>query len=144
GRPGDAAEAAARAAGHADGATRVIGPRSRIERAYAAAAAAYATCARGDDARDPLREAIARFEDLGHPHPAAVLRMTLAEDALRAGDREAAAGLAGEALASASEMGAHWLAREARSFLVRARLPLPEGCDSEPEDIQGEADDPSG
>ena len=29
-------------------------------------------------------------------------------------------------------MGAHWLAREARSFLGRARLPLPEGCDDAP------------
>ncbi|TML02318.1 MAG: hypothetical protein E6G41_15575 [Actinobacteria bacterium] len=55
--------------------------------------------------------------------------MTLAEQALRAGDRDAAASLAGDALAAASGMGAHWLAREARSFLVRARLPLPDGCD---------------
>ena len=60
------------------------------------------------------------------------MRMTLAEDALRAGDRDASASLAGEALESASEMGAHWLAREARGFLMRARLPLPEGCDEEP------------
>jgi DNA-binding NarL/FixJ family response regulator len=144
GRSGDAAEAAARAARNAEAAAGVIGPRSDIERAYAAAAAAYATCARGDDARDELREAIARFEALGYPHQAALMRMTLAEDALRAGDRDAAASLAGEALASASEMGAHWLAREARGFLSRARLPLPEGCDSEPENIEGETDDPFG
>ena len=30
-------------------------------------------------------------------------------------------------------MGAHWLAGEARGFLGRARLPLPEGCDDVPE-----------
>ena len=122
GRTDDAAEAAARAARHADEAAAVIGPRSKVERAYATVAAAYATCARGDDARDQLREAIERFEELGHPHPAALMRMTLAEDALRAGDRDEAAHYAGKALESASEMGAHWLAREARSFLVRARL----------------------
>jgi DNA-binding NarL/FixJ family response regulator len=107
-------------------------------------AAAYATCARGDDASGQLREAIALFEPLGRPHPIALMHMTLAEDALRAGDRDAAGALAGQALASASEMGAHWLAREARSFLLRARLPLPDGCDSEPEDVEMEADDPFG
>jgi DNA-binding NarL/FixJ family response regulator len=144
GHADDAAEAAERAARHADEAAAVIGPRSKVERAYAAVAAAYATCARGDDARDQLREAIERFEELGHPHPAALMRMTLAEDALRAGDRDEAAHYAGKALESASEMGAHWLAREARSFLVRARLALPEGCDAEAEDVEAADEDPFG
>jgi DNA-binding NarL/FixJ family response regulator len=145
GRSDDAAAAAARAARHAEAAANVIGPRSRVERAYAAAAAAYATCARGEDAGDQLREAIALFEELGHPHAPALIRMTLAEHALRDGDRDAAASLAGDALAAASGMGAHWLAREARSFLVRARLPLPEGCDEGPaDDVISLEDDPFG
>jgi len=72
------------------------------------------------------------------------MRMTLAEDALRAGDRDEAAHYAGKALESASEMGAHWLAREARSFLVRARLALPEGCDAEAEDVEAADEDPFG
>jgi DNA-binding NarL/FixJ family response regulator len=55
-----------------------------------------------------------------------------------------AAALAGDALASASAMGAHWLAREARGFLLRARLPLPEGCDGEPADADAVEDDPFG
>jgi DNA-binding NarL/FixJ family response regulator len=55
--------------------------------------------------------------------------LVLAEEQLRAGDRDGAARSAGEALESATAMGARWLAAEARSFLGRARLPLPEGCD---------------
>src|SRR5213592_1922944 len=74
-----------------------------------------------------------------------LIRMTLAEQALRAGDRDAAASLAGDALAAASGMGAHWLAREARSFLVRARLPLPDGCDGTvAEEVVALEDDPFG
>jgi DNA-binding NarL/FixJ family response regulator len=144
GRAEDAAAAAARAARYADAAAGVIGPRSRLERAYAAMTGAYATCANGDDAVEQLRTAIALFEELVRPHPVALMRMTLAEDALRAGDRDAAASLAGEALESASQMGAHWLAREVRGFLLRARLPLPEGCDEEPEDAAEAVDDPFG
>jgi DNA-binding CsgD family transcriptional regulator/tetratricopeptide (TPR) repeat protein len=145
GRSDDAAAAAARAARHAEAAANVIGPRSRLERAYAAAAAAYATCARGEDAGDQMRAAIALFEELGQPHAPALMRMTLAEHALRDGDRDDAASLAGDALKAASGMGAHWLAREARSFLVRARLPLPDGCDEAPADaVSALEDDPFG
>ena len=85
------------------------------------------------------------FEELGRPHPAASMLLILAEEQLRAGDRDAAASLAGDALAAASEMGAHWLARAARSFLMRARLPLPEGCDEGPaDDVTSLEDDPFG
>jgi DNA-binding NarL/FixJ family response regulator len=144
GRGDEAADAAMRAAKHAEVAEAVIGPRSRVERAFAAEASAYAKHARGEDAVSRLREAIALFEGLGRPHPSASLRLIVAEERLRDGDRDAAAESAGDALTTASKMGAHWLAREARSFLVRARLPLPEGCDTEPEDVEAAADDPFG
>jgi ATP/maltotriose-dependent transcriptional regulator MalT len=145
GRVDDAAEAALRAMRHAEAAAEAVGPRSPVEQAFAAEAAAHAARARGDDAEAELRTAIARFEQLGRPHPVATLKLILAEDLLRAGDRDAAAALASDALESAGQMGAHWLAREARSFLVRARLPLPEGCETEPAGVEQPADaDPFG
>jgi DNA-binding CsgD family transcriptional regulator len=145
GRAEEAAEAAMRAATHAEVAAAVIGPRSRIERAFAAEASAHAKRARGEDTATRLGEAIGLFEALGRPHPAATLRLILAEEQLRAGEREAAGRRAGEALESASAMGAHWLAGEARSFLGRARLPLPEGCDAQADAaIEAPDEDPFG
>jgi DNA-binding CsgD family transcriptional regulator len=132
GRTADASDAAMRSARHAEAAERAVGPRTPVERAFAVEAAAHAARARGDDATGKLREAIELFEALGRPHPVASLQLILAECVLRAGDRDAAAELAGDALQAAGGMGAHWLAGEARSFLGRARLPLPEGCDDEP------------
>jgi DNA-binding CsgD family transcriptional regulator/tetratricopeptide (TPR) repeat protein len=131
GRATDAGDAATRAARHAEAAERAVGPRTPVERAFAAEAAAHAARARGEDATDRLREAIASFQALGRPHPVAALRLILAECVLRGGDRDAAAELAGEAAQATAAMGAHWLAGEARSFLVRARLPLPAGCDQD-------------
>jgi DNA-binding CsgD family transcriptional regulator/tetratricopeptide (TPR) repeat protein len=140
GRTADANDAAMRAARQAETAERAVGPRTPVERAFAAEAAAYAAIARGDGAADRLREAIAIFEGLGRPHPVASLRLILAECVLREGDRDAAAELAGDALQAARDMGAHWLMGEARSFLVRARLPLPEGCDQEEHGQASEAE----
>jgi DNA-binding CsgD family transcriptional regulator len=140
GRTADASDAAMRAARQAETAERAVGPRTPVERAFAAEAAAYAAIACGDGAADRLREAIAIFEGLGRPHPVASLRLILAECVLREGDRDAAAELAGDALQAARDMGAHWLMGEARSFLVRARLPLPEGCDQEEHGQASEAE----
>jgi DNA-binding CsgD family transcriptional regulator len=145
GRSDEAERAAARAADHAARAQAAIGGRSRVERAYAAEARAHATRARGGSADDELLAAIGMFEELGRPHPAASMLLVLANEQLRAGDRDAAAKSAGEALESASAMGAGWLAAEARSFLVRARLPLPEGCDEAAADeVEALEDDPFG
>jgi DNA-binding CsgD family transcriptional regulator/tetratricopeptide (TPR) repeat protein len=145
GRSDEAERAAARAADHAARAQAAIGGRSRVERAYAAEARAHATRARGGSADDELLAAIGMFEELGRPHPAASMLLVLANEQLRAGDRDAAAKSAGEALESASAMGAGWLAAEARSFLVRARLPLPEGCDEAAGDeVEALEDDPFG
>src|SRR3954447_674776 len=141
GRTADAAQAAARASSHAARAQAAIGPRSRLERAFAAEAAAYAARARGEFAADALLAAIGLFEELSRPHPAATMLLTLAEEQLQAGDRDAAAESGGEALEIANATGARWLAAEARSFLGRARLPLPEGCDEAPDDALEAADD---
>jgi DNA-binding CsgD family transcriptional regulator/tetratricopeptide (TPR) repeat protein len=141
----EAAAAAGRAAAHAARAQTLIGPRSRVERAFATEAAAYATRARGDRATEQLLTAIGLFEELGRPYPAATLRLVLAEEQLRAGDRDAAARSGGDALASAAEMSARWLAADARGFLGRARLPLPDGCEDEPELVGAPVDeDPFG
>jgi DNA-binding CsgD family transcriptional regulator len=144
GRDDDAAAAAQRATAHADRAQAAVGRRSRVERAFAAEAEAHAARARGEDATDRLLTAIGLFEELGRMHPAATMRLLLAEDQLRAGDRDAAARSAGEALASAGAMGARWLAAEARGFFGRARLPLPEGCDADLEPAEALDEDPFG
>jgi len=117
GRGDEAAEAAARAADHAARAQAAIGRRSRVERAYAAEACAHASRARGGEPADELLAAVGLFEELSRPHPAATLLLVLAEEQLRDGDRDAAAGSAGEALESATAMGHAGLAAEARSFL---------------------------
>jgi DNA-binding NarL/FixJ family response regulator len=137
----EAAEAAERAAGQARIAKARIGPRARVESAFAAEADAHAARAAGAPAADLLRQAIACFDELSRPHPAATLQLVLAEEELRAGDREAAAAAAGAALEKTRAMGARWLAGEARSFLGRARLPLPAGCDGEAEPGAVIADD---
>jgi DNA-binding CsgD family transcriptional regulator len=144
GRGDEAEQAAARAHAHAARARAAVGRRSRVERAYAAEAAAHAARAREGVAADELLTAIGMFEELGRPHPAATLRLILAEERLRDGDRDAAGHAAAETLRSANEMGARWLAGEARGFLVRARLPLPEGCDEAEDDAAALDDDPFG
>jgi DNA-binding CsgD family transcriptional regulator/tetratricopeptide (TPR) repeat protein len=141
GRADDATAAADRAEAHAAAARASVGRRSRVERAYAAEAAAHAARARHGEASDELLTAVGMFEELGRPNPAATMLLILAEEQLRAGDRDAAAESAGEALESARAMGAHWLAAEARSFLGRARLPLPEGCDDVEEAVVASLDD---
>jgi DNA-binding CsgD family transcriptional regulator/tetratricopeptide (TPR) repeat protein len=144
-RGDDAEQAAARAGGHAARAQASIGRRSRVERAFAAEADAHATRARGVSADDKLLAAIGMFEELGRPYPAASMLLILAAEQLRCGDRDAAAASAGEALRSAGDMGARWLANEARSFLLRARLALPEGCDdTELDGVEALDDDPFG
>jgi len=144
GRDGEASGAAARAAAHAARSQAAIGRRSRVERAFAAEAAAHAARARDGVAADALLAAIAMFEELGRPHPAATLLLILAEEQLADGDRDAAGRSASDALQSANAMGARWLAAEARSFLVRARLPLPEGCDDTQSEVVALDDDPFG
>src|SRR5439155_10734438 len=144
GRDDEAAQAAEHAQAYAARAHASIGRRSRVERAHAAEADAYAAHARGDSATAQLLSAIGLFEELGRPHAAATMLLMLAEEQLREGDRDAAAESAGEALESANAMGARWLAAEAKSFLGRARLPLPEGCDAEPETAVALDEDPFG
>ena len=75
GRADAEADAAQRAARHAQTAAQVIGRRTPVERAFAAEAAAHATRARGDDATAELREAIAQYEALDRPHFVALLQL---------------------------------------------------------------------
>jgi DNA-binding CsgD family transcriptional regulator len=145
GRADEATAAADRSEAHAAAARESVGRRSRVERAYAAEAASHAARARRGESRDELLAAIGSYEELGRPHPAATMRLILAEEQLRDGDREAAGKSAGQALESATAMGARWLAAQARSFLGRARLPLPEGCaDAEEDAVAPLDDDPFG
>ena len=68
--------------------------------------------------------AVAAWEALGRPYRAAQARRRKAEALLAAGERDAAAASALEALAAAHAIGAGWLASEIEGFALRARLRL--------------------
>ena len=94
------------------------------EMAFLATAHAELERARGDD--DPALWAAARgaWEALGRPYRAAQARRREAEALLAAGERDAAAAAAHDALEAAREIGAEWLASEVEGFATRARLRL--------------------
>jgi DNA-binding CsgD family transcriptional regulator len=89
-------------------------------------ASARAELARAEDRDDPglWASAVAAWEALGRPYRAAQARRRRAEAQLAAGDREAAAATALEALEAANRIGAAWLAAEIEGFALRARLRL--------------------
>jgi DNA-binding CsgD family transcriptional regulator/tetratricopeptide (TPR) repeat protein len=89
-------------------------------------ASARAELARAEDRDDPelWTAATEAWEGLGRPYRAAQARRRRAEALLAAGDRDAAAATALEALDAAKRIGAAWLAAEIEGFALRARLRL--------------------
>src|SRR4051794_7390712 len=109
-----------------------------FEGAFLATARAELARAQGVDDPALWAVAVARWERLGRPYRAAQARRREAEAQLAAGEREAAAATAHDALEAARAIGADWLASEVEGFALRARLRL----DSEPEEPSAaEADD---
>jgi DNA-binding CsgD family transcriptional regulator len=95
------------------------------EAAFLATARAELERARGG-VEEPARwaAAVRAWTELGRPYRAAQGRRREAEALLAAGEREAAATAAHDALAAAREIGAEWLASEVEGFALRARLRL--------------------
>src|SRR3954471_18116236 len=108
------------------------------ESAFLATASAELARARGEDDPALWATAVEAWERLGRPYRSAQARRREAEAQLAAGEREAAAATAHDALEAARAIGADWLASEVEGFALRARLRL----DSEPEEPSAaEADD---
>ena len=95
-----------------------------LEQAYLATAEADYCRAQGTDQVEGWREAIAAWEALGRPYPAAMARWREAEALVATGDRDGAVAPATAAIAEAERLGATWLAGELESLAARARLQL--------------------
>jgi DNA-binding CsgD family transcriptional regulator len=115
-----------------------------VEAAFLASGRAELARAEGHDDPELWAAAVAAWEGLGRPYRAAQARRRRAEAQLAAGDREAAASTALDALEAANRIGAAWLAAEIEGFALRARLRL-ERAEAEAERAAPDADeDPFG
>jgi DNA-binding CsgD family transcriptional regulator len=102
----------------------LMGPAARVEPARLATAEAEATRVAGRSDPERWAHAAAQWDALGRPYPAALARWREAEALAGAGDRDAAAVAAEDALAAARLLGAQWLASEVEGLAARARLRL--------------------
>jgi ATP/maltotriose-dependent transcriptional regulator MalT len=95
-----------------------------VERAELASGEAELSRASGED--DPALWAAAAgvWEELRRPYRRWYALWRQAEALVKAGDRDAAAAVASEALRGARELGSDWLAAELESLAARARLRL--------------------
>ena len=95
-----------------------------VERAGLATSEAELSRARGEDDPALWAEAAAGWERVERPYNRAIARWRQAQAELAAADRAAAAESLADAIALAEELGAQWLAVEAKGFGARARLTL--------------------
>jgi DNA-binding CsgD family transcriptional regulator len=110
-------------------------PDARAHRTLAAAERARVAGA-ADTGR--WHAAVAAWDALSEPHPAAYARLRLAEAELRAGDRRAAQDAAAAAYAAAAALGARPLCDTLAALARRARLELAlHPADVEPDDAPG-------
>jgi DNA-binding CsgD family transcriptional regulator/tetratricopeptide (TPR) repeat protein len=97
-------------------------------RARLATVPAQRSLAHGTDTPDEWAAAVAAWDGIGQPYPAALARYRQADALLRARSREGAARLLADALATAEALGAAPLAARVRSLAQRARLALSIGA----------------
>jgi DNA-binding CsgD family transcriptional regulator len=95
-----------------------------VERAELAGGEAEYSRALGPDDPELWAAAAAAWEELGRRYRRIYARWREAEALVRADDRDAAAGVASEALRAARELGSDWLVAELESLAARARLRL--------------------
>jgi ATP/maltotriose-dependent transcriptional regulator MalT len=110
-----------------------------VERAHLATGRAEMTRARGKSGAAAWAAAVAAWEGVQRPYPAAVARWREAEAHVLAGSRTVAAQRAAAALETAVRLRAGWLEGEVRALAERARLGL--GSPS-PADAGGVAGEP--
>jgi DNA-binding CsgD family transcriptional regulator/tetratricopeptide (TPR) repeat protein len=95
-----------------------------VERAHLADGKAEMARARARGGAKEWARAASAWDAVERPYPAAIARWRQAEAALVTGGRVAAGELAGQALATAGELGSEWLAAELRALGERGRLTL--------------------
>jgi ATP/maltotriose-dependent transcriptional regulator MalT len=150
----DERDALARARIHMDRLRAAATEGGPVEAAWRSVGEASLARGRGRNGSPLWRRAAEQWDSLGRAYLAATARWREAEALVEAGDREAAGHLAGEALASASAIGARWLAEELQALIGRARLdaagavPAPAATNGErgapAEDAPGPVEDPFG
>jgi ATP/maltotriose-dependent transcriptional regulator MalT len=110
-----------------------------VEAAWLAAGKAEMACARGRNRAALWREAARRWETIGRPYYAAIMRWREAEAAVEAGERAEAEEPAQAALQTARRLGAAWLAADVDGLARRARLQLA-GAERQVEESEPAAD----
>jgi DNA-binding CsgD family transcriptional regulator len=123
-------DAIARARIHMDRLAAAAQEGGPVELAWRETGAAELARARGRDNPALWRKAVAAWEAVSRPYPAAMSRWRAAEAEVEAGNRDAAAESALTALTAARELGAKWLATEVSVLAERARLVLGADADS--------------
>jgi DNA-binding CsgD family transcriptional regulator len=120
---GGEAEALVRIQIHFDRLAAAAQDGGPVESAWLTVGQAEMSRARGsEEAAARWAEAATAFTELGRPYTVAWARWRGAEALAAAERREAAAELAGVALASARQLGAGWLVAEVEALCARARL----------------------
>ena len=97
--------------------------------------------ARGHPGAAAWASAAGAWDAVGRPYAAARARLREAEAQVDAGARDAAAGPASAALATARRLGARWLESEVRGLAARARLRLDDAAPPSEPDAAGTGDD---
>jgi ATP/maltotriose-dependent transcriptional regulator MalT len=105
-----------------------------VERAWQAVGKAEMARARARNDPSLWAAAADRWEAIGRPYPAAIMRWREAEAAVEADDRVAAAEAARTALETTRRLGAHWLREEVEALAQRGRLSLEDGQATVPEE----------
>jgi ATP/maltotriose-dependent transcriptional regulator MalT len=118
----DEKDALARARIHMDRLRAAAAEGGSVEAAWRSVGEASLARARGRSDASLWHSAAATFDALGRPFAAATVRWREAEALVEAGDRETAGPVAAEALQTASDIGARWLAAETQGLIGRARL----------------------
>jgi DNA-binding CsgD family transcriptional regulator len=129
---GTARDALARARIHLDRLQAAAQDGGPVERARLAEAKAEMARARGRAAARDWARAAEAWDRLERPYPAAIARWREAECHVASGDRAGAAQAARSALATAEELGSHWLTAEVRGLAERGRLDLRAPGSTEP------------
>lgn len=109
-----------------------------VERAHLATGKAEMTRARGKSGAAAWAAAVAAWEGVQRPYPAAVARWREAEAHVLAGSRTVAAQRAAAALETAVRLRAGWLEGEVRALAERARLGLGSPSPADPGGVAGE------
>jgi DNA-binding CsgD family transcriptional regulator len=123
----DERDAITRARLHQQRLRAAAGEGGPVERAWLATGASELARARGRNDPKLWTRAAAEWDAIARPFQGALARWRAAEAHVEAGNRAAAAELAGEALGVARRLGSRWLSEEITALAERGRLELAQG-----------------